>query len=131
MNVHIDFWTAVTIATQLITSVNSSQYGGCTITLTHLAPFVRDSYNRYIKENIKKENLQKTQCEKYAKEDLAKEITDGVQTFQYQINSMTTTNGQAPFLSVCMYLGETDEYKEELAMIIEEVSKAKNSRYEK
>ena len=54
---------------------------------------------------------------------MKKEITDGVQTFQYQINSMTTTNGQAPFLSVCMYLGETEEYKDELAMIIEEVLK--------
>ena len=54
------------------------------------------------------------------KEDLKTEITAGVQTFQYQVNSMTTTNGQAPFLSVCMYLGETEEYKEELAMIIEE-----------
>ena len=54
------------------------------------------------------------------KEDLAKEIKDGVQTFQYQINSMTTTNGQSPFLSVCFYLGETEEYKEELAMIIKE-----------
>lgn len=51
---------------------------------------------------------------------MKKEIVDGVQTFQYQVNSMTTTNGQAPFLSVCMYLGETTEYKEELAMIIEE-----------
>ena len=61
------------------------------------------------------------QYPKFAKEDLAKEIKDGVQTFQYQINSMTTTNGQAPFLSVNMYLGETEEYKEELAMIIEEV----------
>ncbi len=116
------FLTAMTIATQLITAVNSSQYGGCTITLTHLAPFVRDSYNRYL-EKYKARKFSKTDCEKYAKEDLAKEITDGVQTFQYQINSMTTTNGQAPFLSVCMYLGETEEYKEELAMIIEEVLK--------
>ncbi len=116
------FLTAMTIATQLITAVNSSQYGGCTITLTHLAPFVRESYNRYL-EKYKERKFNKEACEKYAKEDLAKEITDGVQTFQYQINSMTTTNGQAPFLSVCMYLGETDEYKEELAMIIEEVLK--------
>ena len=116
------FLTAVTIATQLITAVSSSQYGGCTITLTHLAPFVRDSYNRYL-DKYKKRKFSKADCEKYAKEDLAKEITDGVQTFQYQINSMTTTNGQAPFLSVCMYLGETEEYKEELAMIIEEVLK--------
>ncbi len=116
------FLTAVTIATQLITAVNSSQYGGCTITLTHLAPFVRDSYNRYL-EKYKSRKLKKEECEKYAKEDLQKEIIDGVQTFQYQINSMTTTNGQSPFLSVCMYLGETEEYKEELAMIIEEVLK--------
>ena len=114
------FLTAMTIATQLITAVNSSQYGGATITLTHLAPFVRDSYNRYL-EKYKKRKFKKEDCEKYAKEDLKKEIIDGVQTFQYQINSMTTTNGQAPFLSVCMYLGETEEYKEELAMIIEEV----------
>ncbi len=116
------FLTAMTIATQLITAVNSSQYGGCTITLTHLAPFVRDSYNKYY-EKYKNRKFSKEKCEQYAKEDLINEIRDGVQTFQYQINSMTTTNGQAPFLSVCMYLGETEEYKEELAMIIEEVLK--------
>lgn len=116
------FLTAMTIATQLITAVNSSQYGGATVTMTHLAPFVRESYNRFL-DKYKKRKFTKAQCEKYAKEDLAKEITDGVQTFQYQINSMTTTNGQAPFLSVCLYLGETDEYKEELAMIIEEILK--------
>ncbi len=116
------FLTAMTIATQIITAVNSSQYGGCTVTLTHLAPFVRQSKEFYEKK-YKNRKLTKAQCEKFVKEDLAKEITDGVQTFQYQINSMTTTNGQAPFLSVCMYLGETEEYKEELAMIIEEVLK--------
>ncbi len=116
------FLTAMTIATQLITAVSSSQYGGCTITLTHLAPFVRESYNRYL-EKYKKRKFKLEDCKKYAKEDLTKEITDGVQTFQYQINSMTTTNGQAPFLSVCMYLGETEEYKDELALIIEEVLK--------
>ena len=116
------FLTAMTIATQIITAVNSSQYGGCTITLSHLAPFVRDSYNKYL-DKYKKRKFKNEDCIKYAKEDLQKEIIDGVQTFQYQINSMTTTNGQAPFLSVCMYLGETEEYKEELAMIIEEVLK--------
>ena len=116
------FLTAMTIATQIITAVSSSQYGGCTITLTHLAPFVRCSYERYL-EKYKNRKFKKEDAEKYAKEDLQKEITDGVQTFQYQINSMTTTNGQAPFLSVCMYLGETSEYKEELAMIIEEFLK--------
>jgi ribonucleoside-triphosphate reductase len=116
------FLTAMTIATQIITSVTSSQYGGATITLTHLAPFVRKSYEAYVKK-YEKRKLTKKQVEEYAMEDLKKEVTDGVQTFQYQINSMTTTNGQAPFLSVAMYLGETDEYKDELAMIIEEVLK--------
>ncbi len=113
------FLTAMTIATQLITAVSSSQYGGATITLTHLAPFVRDSYQRYLKR-YQERGLSQEQSEKFATEDIKREITDGVQTFQYQINSMTTTNGQAPFLSVCMYLGETDEYKKELAMVIEE-----------
>ena len=116
------FLTAMTIATQLITAVNSSQYGGCTITLTHLAPFVRSSREFYEKK-YKRRKLTAAQIKKFVEEDLRKEITDGVQTFQYQINSMTTTNGQAPFLSVCLYLGETEEYKEELAMIIEEVLK--------
>ena len=116
------FLTAMTIATQLITAVNSSQYGGCTITMTHLAPFVRSS-REYYKKKYKKRGLTEEQQEKFVEEDLKKEIIDGVQTCQYQINSMTTTNGQAPFLSVCLYLGETDEYKEELAMIIEEVLK--------
>lgn len=116
------FLTAMTIATQIITAVTSSQYGGATVTMTHLAPFVRDSYNRYL-EKYKARGLAEDLCVKFAKEDVAKEIKDGVQTFQYQVNSMTTTNGQAPFLSVCLYLGETDEYKEELAMIIEEFLK--------
>ena len=116
------FLTAMTIATQIITAVNSSQYGGVTVTMTHLAPFVRESYKRFL-EKYEARNLSKEECEKYAKEDLKKEVRDGVQTFQYQINSMTTTNGQAPFLSVCLYLGETEEYKEELAMIIEEILK--------
>ena len=116
------FLTAMTIATQIITAVSSSQYGGATITMTHLAPFVRESYNKFLKK-YKARGFNEEQAKKFAEEDLAKEIQDGVQTFQYQINSMTTTNGQSPFLSVCLYLGETKEYKKELAMIIEEVLK--------
>ncbi|MBP5679345.1 MAG: anaerobic ribonucleoside-triphosphate reductase [Bacilli bacterium] len=116
------FLTAMSIATQLITAVTSSQYGGATITLTHLAPFVRLS-SEYYEKRYKKRGLTKEQISKFVEEDLRKEITDGVQTFQYQINSLTNTNGQVPFLSVNMYLGETDEYKEEVAMIIEEFLK--------
>ena len=116
------FLTAMTIATQIILGVTSSTYGGATVSLTHLAPFVRSSYDRYYKK-YKQRGLSEKQCEEYAKQDIKKEIEDGVQTFNYQVNSMTNTNGQAPFLSVCMYLGETEEYKEELAMIIEEFLK--------
>lgn len=114
--------TATTIATQIITAVTSSQYGGATITLTHLAPFVRESYNRYF-EKYKSWEFDDNKAEEYAKIDLKKEISDSVQTFNYQVNSMTTTNGQSPFLSVFMYLNETDEYKKELAMLIEEFLK--------
>lgn len=116
------FLTAMTIATQIITAVSSSQYGGATVTMTHLAPFVRESYKRHL-EKYRQRELPEEQCVRFAKEDTLKEIKDGVQTFQYQVNSMTTTNGQAPFLSVCLYLGETEEYKEELALIIEEILK--------
>lgn len=114
--------TATTIATQIITAVTSSQYGGATITLTHLAPFVRDSFNIYM-EKYKNRGLSYQQCLEFSREDIKKEIADSVQTFNYQVNSMTTTNGQSPFLSVFMYLGETEEYKKELAMLIEEFLK--------
>ncbi len=116
------FITAATIATQIILAVTSSSYGGATVSLTHLAPFVRLSYEKYLKK-YQRRNLSKEQCEKFAMEDTRKEVEDGVQTFNYQVNSMTNTNGQAPFLSVCMYLGETEEYKDELAMVIEEFLK--------
>jgi anaerobic ribonucleoside-triphosphate reductase len=116
------FLTAMTIATQIILGVTSSTYGGATVSITHLAPFVRSSYDRYYKK-YKQRGLSEKQCKEYAEQDTKKEISDGVQTFNYQVNSMTNTNGQAPFLSVCMYLGETDEYKKELAMIIEEFLK--------
>lgn len=124
--VHIDkphrLITATTIATQIITGVTSSQYGGTTITLTHLAPFVRSSYNAYIKKYTER-GLSPTQVEQFAKEDLKKEVEDSVQTFNYQINSMSNCNGQSPFTSVFMYLNEDTEYAEEVAMLIEEFLK--------
>ena len=116
------FITAATIATQIILAVTSSSYGGATVSLTHLAPFVRLSYEKYLKK-YQERNLSEEECKKFAMQDTKKEVEDGVQTFNYQVNSMTNTNGQAPFLSVCMYLGETDEYKDELAMVIEEFLK--------
>lgn len=112
--------TAMTIATQIIAAVASSQYGGTTITLTHLAPFVRDSYNRYFNK-YQEWSIEDSKCAEYAMKDTKKEVADAVQTLNYQLNSLTTTNGQAPFVSVMMYIGETDEYKQELVMLIEEM----------
>ena len=117
--------TATTVATQVITAVASSQYGGTTITLTHLAPFVRSSYEIYLKEvaeelaNVSVENKDEL-IKQIAKGRLKKEIESAVQTFNYQINSMSTTNGQAPFLSVNMWVSEDPEYTKENAMLIEE-----------
>ena len=117
--------TATTVATQIITAVASSQYGGTTITLTHLAPFVRMSYERYLV--VVTEELQdvevadkETLIKEIAHKRLLREIKDAVQTFNYQINSMSTTNGQAPFLSVNMWISEDPEYAEENALLIEE-----------
>ena len=116
------FITAATIATQIILAVTSSSYGGATVSVSHLAPFARASYEKYYKK-YKSYNMNEEDCKKFAQLDTKKEIADGVQTFNYQVNSMTNTNGQAPFLSVCLYLGESEEYKEEIAMITEEFLK--------
>ena len=83
------FLTACTIATQIITAVSSSQYGGVTISLTHLAPFVRDSYNRYYNEYLKR-GLDEAKAKEFAELDTKREVTDGVQTFNYKVNSMSS-----------------------------------------
>lgn len=116
--------TAATIASQIVLGVSSSSYGGCTISLTHLAPFVRDSYEVYkkrFKESLPE--LTDAQVEKLSKDALEKEVNDACQTLNYQVNSMMSINGQAPFLSVCLYIGETKEYRKELVMLIVETLK--------
>lgn len=112
------FRTACTITTQIITQVASSQYGGNTITLSHLAPFV-DISRKNLKE--KHPELTPEQIERFIKD----EIRDGVQTIQYQLITMSTTNGQAPFTSVFMWINEVEDAqtKHDLALIIEEVLK--------
>lgn len=114
--------TAATIATQIITAVTSSSYGGATINLAHLSPFIRDSYNIYYNKYISR-GMSDDEATTYANEDVKKEIADAVQTFNYQVNSMTNTNGQAPFLSVFMYINDNPEYEAETAMLIEEFLK--------
>ena len=124
------FSTACNIATQIIAQVASSQYGGQSISLAHLAPFVNISREKIRKDVI--EELALLNChpsdEKIAEiveTRLKKEITKGVQTIQYQVITLMTTNGQAPFLTVFMYLNEAknEQEKADLAMIIEETLK--------
>ncbi|MCH5295025.1 MAG: anaerobic ribonucleoside-triphosphate reductase [Treponema sp.] len=124
------FSTACNIATQIIAQVASSQYGGQSISLTHLAPFVevsRQKIRREVAETMKETGLTLTdeQFEHMVNRQLKNEITRGVQTIQYQVITLMTTNGQAPFVTVFMYLNEAkdEQEKADLAMVIEEVLK--------
>lgn len=124
------FSTACNIATQIIAQVASHQYGGQSISLAHLAPFVEDTRRRYKKRyaqllDFMSEEDYRQFIEKLVRDD----ITKGVQTIQYQVVTLMTTNGQAPFITVFMYLNEAknEQEKKDLALIIEEVLK---QRYE-
>ena len=120
------FQTCCTIATQVVQQIANGQYGGQTISLTHLAPFVRVSYKKIKANKIAEWNANEfiyteSMLESAVMKELKKEIKAGVQTIQYQINTFSTSNGQAPFLSIFMYINEDEEYKKETAMIIEEM----------
>ncbi len=121
------FSTACNIATQIIAQVASNQYGGQSISLTHLAPFVqisREKIRREFLAELDEMGLQidEEKISSIVEERLRKEITKGVQTIQYQVVTLLTTNGQAPFVTVFMYLNEAkdENEKRDLAMIIEE-----------
>ena len=121
------FSTACNIATQIIAQVASNQYGGQSISLTHLAPFVQVSRQKITKLVLKEfEELgvtpTKEKVESIVERRVREEINRGVQTIQYQVVTLLTTNGQAPFITVFMYLGEarSEQEKKDLAMIIEE-----------
>ena len=128
------FSTACNIATQIIAQVASNQYGGQSISLTHLAPFVQTS-REHIRKVLEAEfkfadvEVAPDRLDKLVEKRLRQEIARGVQTIQYQVVTLMTTNGQAPFVTVFMYLGEAknDQERADLAIIIEEVLK---QRYE-
>ena len=122
------FSTACNIATQIIAQVASNQYGGQSISLTHLAPFVqvsREKIRRQLTEEMKEANavITEEQLSNMVEKRLREEIRRGVQTIQYQVVTLLTTNGQAPFVTVFMYLNEAknEQEKHDLALIIEEV----------
>ena len=128
------FSTACNIATQIIAQVASNQYGGQSISLTHLAPFV-DISRKKLRKSVEQElqdigvTVSQEKLDEMVESRLLEEIRRGVQTIQYQVVTLLTTNGQAPFVTVFMYLGETHDpqTKHDLALIIEEVLR---QRYE-
>ena len=119
------FQTACTITTQIIASVASSQYGGQSVNIVHLGKYLRRTRDKYVQQceeqfgNTIDEKTKNSFVDMRVKESLKA----GVQTIQYQINTLMTTNGQSPFVTLFMYLDEKDEYIEENAMIIEEILK--------
>ena len=122
------FSTACNIATQIIAQVASNQYGGQSISLTHLAPFVqvsREKIRRAVDQEMKVFGVtpSEEQISRVVEERLRDEVRRGVQTIQYQVVTLMTTNGQAPFITVFMYLNEArnDQEKKDLALIIEEM----------
>ncbi|MGN0788168.1 MAG: anaerobic ribonucleoside-triphosphate reductase [Candidatus Onthoplasma sp.] len=122
------FSTACNIATQIIAQVASSQYGGQSISLAHLVPFVEVSRQKFRKEVAEElmeacGKVDEELLHKITEQRVRKEVNKGVQTLQYQVITLMTTNGQAPFITVFMYLGEAknEREREDLAMVIEEV----------
>ena len=120
------FRTACTIATQIIAQVASGQFGGQTMSLAHLSPFVRISEEKIRRDLVIEWNengfmYNEEQLEKIVQRRLKEEVKAGIQTIQYQINTLQTSNGQSPFLSVFMYISEYPEYEKETVMLIEEV----------
>jgi len=116
------FQVACTVMTQIIAQVASSQYGGQSIDIRHLGKYLRRSkikYNEMLKETIKTQE----ELETIVNTLMKKELSSGVQTIQYQINTLMTTNGQSPFVTLFLNLDDQDEYAEEVALIIEEVLK--------
>ena len=117
------FQVACNVMTQIIASVASSQYGGQSVDISHLGKYLRKSKEKFSKRIHEKlgDELTEEQIAKVVRERLADELRSGVQTIQYQINTLMTTNGQSPFVTLFLYLRDGDEYIEENAMIIEEI----------
>ena len=123
------FQVACTVTTQIIAAVASNQYGGQSVDMIHLGKYLRKSYNKFKKEIEEKygDKLKSDIIEDLVQTRLKAELKAGVQTIQYQINTLMTTNGQSPFVTLFLHLEPDDEYINENAMIIEEVLK---QRYE-
>ena len=116
------FQVACTVMTQIISSVASSQYGGQSVDIRHLGKYLRKSYNKYKNKLVEEfgDKIDDAILEQMAQDRLQDELRSGVQTIQYQINTLMTTNGQSPFVTLFLNLDTNDEYIEENAIIVEE-----------
>ena len=117
------FQVACTIMTQIIAAVASSQYGGQSVDIRHLGKYLRKSYNKYKNKLVEEfgDKIDDAILEQMAQDRLQDELRSGVQTIQYQINTLMTTNGQSPFVTLFLNLDPNDEYIEENAIIVEEI----------
>ena len=124
------FQVACTVMTQIIAAVASNQYGGQSVNIAHLGKYLRKTYDKYYKkyynhfiEEGKSEKEAETLAKDFAKMRKQEDLVAGIQTVQYQINTLMTTNGQSPFVTLFMHIVEGDEYEKEVAEIIEEILK--------
>ena len=119
------FQVACTVMTQIISSVASSQYGGQSVDISHLGKYLRKTKEKFLRNYKEKfaDILSDEAIEKLAADRTMDELKSGVQTIQYQINTLMTTNGQSPFVTLFLNLKEDDPYKDEVALIIEEILK--------
>ena len=113
------FGTACTIVTQIIAQIASAQYGGNTITIRHIAPFLRVSYDKYLSKYSKKYSLE--MAKELAEERMMEELKSGIQTIRYQLSTLHTSNGQSPFCTIYLEIEEGHEYEREMALICEEM----------
>lgn len=113
------FGTACTIVTQIIAQIASAQYGGNTITIKHIAPFLRVSYNKYL--NKYKQKYSPDMAKELAEERMMEELKSGIQTIRYQLSTLHTSNGQSPFCTIYLEIEEGHEYEREMALICEEM----------
>ena len=113
------FSTACTIVTQIIAQIASGQYGGNSITIKHIAPFLRETYNKYYKKYILE--FDGTVATKLAEDRMLEELKSGIQTIRYQLSTLHTSNGQSPFSTIYLEIEEGHEYEREMALICEEM----------
>jgi ribonucleoside-triphosphate reductase len=115
------FETVCTVVTQIIAQIASSQYGGNSITIKHIAPFLRDTFDKYYNKYILE--FDDVTATKLAEDRMLEDLKSGIQTIRYQLSTLNTSNGQSPFTTIYLEIEEGHEYEKEMALICEEMIK--------